>query len=356
VPVFRYALELWPASPYRLYVFHDTPLSDEQTTLLDQFREQATHANIVAETVSVNDIQDPHAAELWARETDAELPHLVMAYPLEAALRSTLWAAPFSDESLAAILDSPARQEVAKRLLEGESAVWVLIECGDADRDQAAWNTMTEQIGIQQDTLTLPDESDPDLPDIDETKLRLAFSGLRVSRDDPKEAGFVNMLLGTEPDLHSLDGPIAFPMYGRGRALYALVDQGINAEMIHEACAFVVGPCSCQVKDENPGTDMLFAMDWDNNFETLLGDNPLPDAIPSASTMQVADVGDDGAPMAEGSAVEASTAESDDAEATVVGADGAKPLYSNLFIALAIGIAVIGGGSLFMTLRKPSGD
>ena len=71
------------------------------------------------------------------------------------------------------------------------------------------------------------------------------------------------MLLGSEEDLAESKEPIAFPIYGRGCVLYALVGKGINAETIDEACAFLVGPCSCIVKEENPGVDLLVSADWD---------------------------------------------------------------------------------------------
>ncbi len=70
------------------------------------------------------------------------------------------------------------------------------------------------------------------------------------------------MLLGSEPDLNELSQPMAFPVLGRGRVLYALVGRGISREMIGVASTFMVGPCSCQVKDQNPGFDLLLQFDW----------------------------------------------------------------------------------------------
>jgi hypothetical protein len=70
------------------------------------------------------------------------------------------------------------------------------------------------------------------------------------------------MLLATEPDLKQSSGPIAFPVFGQGRALYALVGKGIKHETIDEAASFLIGSCSCQVKEKNPGSDLLMAVDW----------------------------------------------------------------------------------------------
>jgi len=55
---------------------------------------------------------------------------------------------------------------------------------------------------------------------------------------------------------------MAFPVFGRGRALYALVGDGINKETIGEACVFLATACTCMVKEQNPGTDLILAADW----------------------------------------------------------------------------------------------
>jgi hypothetical protein len=57
---------------------------------------------------------------------------------------------------------------------------------------------------------------------------------------------------------------MAFPIFGRGRALYALVGNGVAPQLVGEACQFLTGACQCTVKAENPGVDLLMQVDWDN--------------------------------------------------------------------------------------------
>jgi hypothetical protein len=93
--------------------------------------------------------------------------------------------------------------------------------------------------------------------------LEPTFSLLRLPRSDPAEQVLVRTLLRSEPDLEGYtDQPIAFPVFGRGRVLCALVGPGINAETVEEVCAFLVGPCSCLVKADNPGFDLVMRADW----------------------------------------------------------------------------------------------
>ena len=91
---------------------------------------------------------------------------------------------------------------------------------------------------------------------------------VRVSNTNPEEEIFVKMLLGTEPDLASFHAPLAFPVFGRGRVLYALAGKGINHKLIKTACNAIIGWCSCTIKEDNPGTDLLFMADW----EKAIGD------------------------------------------------------------------------------------
>jgi hypothetical protein len=99
-----------------------------------------------------------------------------------------------------------------------------------------------------------------------------SFSTLPVARDDPAEQFLVRMLLGSEQDLAAFADPIAFPVFGRGRVLYALVGKGITEENVSEAVGFLVGPCSCQIKELNPGADLLITAAWEDGMTAGAGE------------------------------------------------------------------------------------
>ena len=126
---------------------------------------------------------------------------------------------------------------------------------------------LEERIDYLGGVMNLPKLDDQDIKNglvsIPGDGLRLAFSIVKVKRDDPAEAAFVAMLLASEEDLRGFQNePMAFPIFGQGRALYALVGKGIRAETIDEAAQFLIGSCSCQVKEQNPGVDIAMAVDW----------------------------------------------------------------------------------------------
>ena len=285
VPVFRYALERWPADPYGVVVFHRGELTEAQSLLADQldpiFLGDNNNANVVLQKINLDEAQGPLLEKFWEEHKSETLPWVVAFYPPQTRIAEPAWAAPLDEASNALLIDSPARREIARRLLKGDSAIWVLLETGDKERDDAAYARLEEQIAVQVKALKLPEIAAKDIEagllDAPKESLAIAFSALRVSRKDAAESAFVDMLLGIEEDLHELNEPIVFPVFGRGRALYALVGDGINAENVEEAATFLTGPCSCQVKDQNPGVDLVMSVNWDPLVRSTINlDKELP--------------------------------------------------------------------------------
>ncbi|MCB1088647.1 MAG: hypothetical protein KDM63_16535, partial [Verrucomicrobiae bacterium] len=56
---------------------------------------------------------------------------------------------------------------------------------------------------------------------------------------------------------------MVFPVFGRGRLLEPLIGKGVRSENVMEYATYICGACSCEVKDQNPGVDLLIAADWD---------------------------------------------------------------------------------------------
>jgi hypothetical protein len=212
---------------------------------------------------------------------------MVVRYPRVLRRDETVWATQFTAVSASALLQSPLRDKVANLLLKGETGVWILLESGDHKKDDAAAELLQKQLKRMAQTLKLPElnKNDPDDriargPGVPE--LKVSFALLRLSRRDPAERAVVQMLLHAEEDLISLgEKPMAFPIFGRGRAHFALVGDGIVASNIEESCTALIGPCTCQVKRLYPGTDLLLAADWDKVFKSPDKADAPPESKPS---------------------------------------------------------------------------
>lgn len=256
IPVCRYALDNWTASPYRAVVFYQDAPPPELQTLKD-----LPQLNLSVTTIDVRQpIAEPWAA-VWEQEkAKAQLPWLVLFCPREASQRPPVTAEPLSASTVAALAGSPAQTTLAQHLLAEQGTAWVFLRSGKAEQDDAALRTLEETTRQFSATWTpKPDPADP-APIPPQTTPR--FPIVSINRNDPAERLFVAMLLGSEPDLADYDDTMAFMVFGRGRALYALVGKGITSETVRSACAYVSGPCSCIVKDEHPGVDLMLNADW----------------------------------------------------------------------------------------------
>jgi hypothetical protein len=265
VPVFRFALEHWRADSYRVVLFHDGPLTPADEKLVRPLEEQHDRllANLTFRTADVNELEDADR-ELFAAQQDAKAPWLVVQYPQHLRIETPLLAGPLDGDIPTNLTNSPVRQELVRLLAEGQTAVWLFLECGDGPKDEEAAARVERELALLESSLALPElSSSPEDQLLASVPLRVGFSLLRVARDDPAEQALVAMLVHSESDLAERSDPMVFPVFGRGRALLPLVGAGITAENIHDSAAFLVGPCSCQVKEQNPGFDLLLADEWD---------------------------------------------------------------------------------------------
>jgi len=279
VPVFRYALEHWPADPYEAVIFHRGPLTKAQREIAELLAPEGLagrlNANLKLLLVDLDQALPEDLAELWGRQNSPALPAMLLRYPSVLRIEQAAWSGPLSEVAARRILESPARRDIGSRLLKGESAVWVLLESGGKAEDDAAATRLETRLAYLRQHLKLPvieaEDISKGLVTVAPEELKVAFSIVRLSRSDPAEEAFAQMLLGTEADLAALKEPIAFPVFGRGRVLYALVGKGINDENVDETGAFLIGPCSCQVKELNPGSDLLMAVNWEGILRTGTG-------------------------------------------------------------------------------------
>ncbi|MEN6503235.1 MAG: hypothetical protein ABFD92_01730 [Planctomycetaceae bacterium] len=277
-PVFRYAMEKWRPDPYPVVIFHKGKLTDAQqnAVLLLQKQSEDDKTNITVDVVDLDGKVPEAAQKLYDGLADKALPSLVVIYARNSGGKGVLHIAQLSMEQAQAVMDSPARREVARRLMAGDSAVWVVLESTEKDSNKEAAKVVAEQaaalpdsVEVSQPLENLPAQDPEGAPGANQLPWpnKLKFSVLHVSRSDPKEALFVKMMLAVEQDLAEgqyASEPVAIPVFGRGRGLYALVGKGITPDNMKKAAEFLAGACACEIKDQNPGVDMLITADWDS--------------------------------------------------------------------------------------------
>jgi len=270
VPVFRYAMERWAQDYYDAVIIHRGRIAEDDpaVSFLRSKMEEGLNLRLSEIDISSNteDEAGPEPAEqvksLLGGQIPEKLPAIALWYPWQRGQTPPVWLDEFTSSAMTALVQSPKRQELAKRLTKGQSAVWILLESGHADKDKAALQLLNQE--LETAARQLKEMSPSYVDDLEMPGLSYEFSTLTVSRSDPQERVLLALLLNSEPDLHEyVDEPIVFPVFGRGRVLYALVAEGINVDNIRETISFLVGPCGCEIKMMSPGVDLLMAVNWD---------------------------------------------------------------------------------------------
>ena len=253
VPVFRYALDHWEPDRYLL----TAPANAlENAALAPALR--ALRGN------------SPLNLELRT-DAPANSP-ATLTFPRSAtpAFTGSLDAA-----TLARLTNSPARREITRRLLAGDSAVWVLVESGPREASDAKAAAITKRLKFLEQVARLPviDPNDPTSKLGPGPALRLGFSLLRVSGTSD-ETPFLKMLAGPKADAELTHAPWLAVVFGRGRVLGAWPAADFGEEELEEACLFLLGACSCRVKEQNPGWDLLLAVDWPEELQAAASKIP----------------------------------------------------------------------------------
>jgi hypothetical protein len=304
VPVFRYALERWQADKYHAVIIHQGTLDEEQKSALQIIEEAGsplfgTGANLALRKLDLS--SGPSPDPRWQSESSTfkpdDPPRVALYYPSSTGIEEPLWTGDLTIANAKAIIDSPLRQKIKDELLAGTSNVWLLLQGGDESLDRKAEERLRKFLAQASSETNVPDgiipleqahqiRSGPDEGPIDmddvlrsSVPLKIHFSTLAVSRNDPAEEIFISMLLNHSPRMRSITGqPIAIPIFGRGRMLEGMIGEDITLEHTLGASSYLCSACSCQVKEENPGLDMLMAVKWDDHMlgSLIIEDRVLP--------------------------------------------------------------------------------
>ena len=170
----------------------------------------------------------------------------------------------------AQLVDSPAREEIRRRLLAGHSIVWVLLAADNQPLTEQVKKLTESSLATLPARMRLPDGIG--LPGSElyaEVPLVLQFSLLQIDPQDPQEAYLSGLLKGLRPEAVERGEPLLVPVFGRGRALEVIPGRDVSARLIEDLTLYLSGACSCQVKEQNPGFDLLMCADWDGE---LFGD------------------------------------------------------------------------------------
>jgi hypothetical protein len=277
IPVFRYALERWSSDDLQLHlVVHDSQLHDADRRVIDELTgDNGSTTNLTATVWDLDSKLDlPAFLDEWSLPASNE-PWCLIRSVAGAEPARTVWSSPLREIKPALIRTSPARESLAKMLLQGDSAVWIVIRGHDDEQADAVIQLLTTTLRKLEDETQLPDGIGlPGSELYSEVPLMVSFPILEIDANDPTERVFLEHVRAFLPRSQSAsttrNPTLVVPVFGRGRALVALRADDINPETVADLTTFLSGACSCQVKRMNPGFDLLLSVNWKRQ---LFGDN-----------------------------------------------------------------------------------
>lgn len=223
---------------YTLVYFHNGQIDEKITRQNLEVTEGIATANIQLVSANRQDIKEPYYGLYY---------------------EDRLFSKYQTAEELRDITSSPLREKIAKELMSGKLCVMLYLKTDNREKDEKGLKTIQNAI-----------ESSP---------FGNIIPVIELSRNSKDEAHFASMLLNVEDDLIGIREPMLFGIFGRFKALEPLLGKGISEENINLMIDYFTAECSCLIKDDLPGTDILFTDSWDNPQTALLNkiidDNPV---------------------------------------------------------------------------------
>jgi hypothetical protein len=228
-------LNLQPTS-YMLVYYSDRDIDSATQAQHNSIEESIKDANIFLQTVDTRSFKYDHERDYFAMTGREKLPFYALFY------MNRFMGAYNGDNLPVNLTTSKIRSTIAEHLKEGELCVLVYLETGDRLKDAAGRQTV--QRALQKSILK-------DIVPV-----------VTVTRTDKEESAFVDLLLQTDKGLTGLNEPMLFGAFGRFRVLEPLVGDAVTEENIEYMMQFLTMDCSCLVKYNMPGIDMLHTDDW----------------------------------------------------------------------------------------------
>jgi hypothetical protein len=287
VPVFRYALERWDADVYYAVVVHgEEGLSEREQSAFDLLKQcsisDTSVMNLDVYQYSRETLAGSQFASIFNEdEGSSGETMLYLFHPSSAKESGPVWKAPLTQANVHRLLADPDRLELLNKILSGTSVIMLMLESGNTEQDEAAWEKLKQGVEKTSEYLGLPEgivmtdgtvtgdgmaSMDPADKLWSSIPLKLEFSLLRTKMT-PENAVLVQSLLSIESGLQQrTDSPMVFPVFGRGRFLYPMIADDITEDNILYASHYVCGACSCEIKAQNPGMELPILMDWESIF------------------------------------------------------------------------------------------
>jgi hypothetical protein len=176
--------------------------------------------------------------------------------------------------SIEALVDSPVRKSLAAQLETGKVGVVLFLTGSEESANEEVRSVLQGLLtDVAGGKVSLYEPPGTTVGEADEASAspgsKYELGLIEIDRQDEQEAWLVRSLLTIEPDLKTETQPMVFLTYGRARVLLPYIGPGIARENLLREVEFISGACSCTVKEQNPGVDLLVKYDWESAAAAL---------------------------------------------------------------------------------------
>lgn len=214
---------------YTLVYYHKEPVAEPVRQQIREIESKTRSANVLFRTMAKGDIKDPYYALYYNNRLFSE----------------------YSDyKSVSTVTFSPLREKIAAELMTGKLCVMLYLKSGNQDKDTKGLQVLKNSIA-----------SSP---------FGEIITVVELNRSSADEKHLVSMLLNVESDLKDIMEPMLFGIFGRFRALEPLLAKGITEENIGLMIDFLTADCSCLIKDDLPGINILYDGTWENPLPAMV--------------------------------------------------------------------------------------
>jgi hypothetical protein len=214
---------------YTLIYFHNTPLSETVLKQNAAIGETIKPANLQFKSIEKKDIGKPYYALYYGSRVFSR----------------------YNDyKDMRGLTFSPLREKIASEIMTGKLCVLLYLTTGNKEKDEKGFRIIQNSLA-----------SSP---------FKNIITVVQLSRNSTEESHFISLLLNVEDDLKTIPEPMIFGIFGKFKALEPLLGKGITEENINLMMDFLTADCSCLIKDNLPGIDILFTNKWDNPSSALV--------------------------------------------------------------------------------------
>lgn len=244
-PVYEYALLHWPRELSTVYYVHEGRPEARDAAANALLRKLAVgeegHANLA---FAVVDGRQPDGLSFEVRRMlKATAGHPFPRHVLVSPKGRVVFSGTMAVADVRNLVNSRKTATLADMLARGAQGILVLLTDEDVDSNGRARDAVRDTIRAAR-----------------EGGQRVGM--LELSRQDLGERWLVRQLLAVESDLAQLRGPMVFGVYGRCHATEAYLGKGINAQNLSTLVAFMNGPCTCDIRAQGLGVDLISNRDW----------------------------------------------------------------------------------------------